>query len=330
MSDTYHEGVPVEWIHRIHNDAWLHPEATFLILTKRIERAYQLAGTLAWSKNLWIGTSVESAEYLWRLDYLLRIPAAGHFLSAGPLLGEIPKAALGRYLQPAVDEAVFRQDITRRAGLGWVIVEAESGSRRRRFDKAWACDIRDVCQLFDVPFMFKQGSANQTGQDRDLDGRTWSQSPFKVDAEDVRLGGAYWMLPEEHTLRRYFEERAPGAHWSRSVEVSQAALSVQYYADQLARVNREIEKVHASYPLKITAARRNLTAVALTVAQSGADIQGRVRVKHLGESLDKLRSDYRSKIRSAGVDQRRLRRELRAWEVRQTLVDAVASERKAA
>lgn len=173
MSDTYHERVPVAWIHSVHNTAMLHPDKTFLVLTKRVERAYSLRHQLAYPPNLWVGTSVENADYLWRLNYLLRVPAAGHFLSAEPLLGAL--AGLSWMMKsPHTGNR-----------LGWVIAGGESGGNRRLFDRDWVRHIRDTCLEFGVPFMFKQGSAYAPGQDRELDGRTWDESPFKPVREHV-------------------------------------------------------------------------------------------------------------------------------------------------
>lgn len=195
MSDTYHERVPVQWIHSIHNAALLRPDVTFLILTKRIERAYSLSRFLAYPPNLWLGTSVESDEYLWRLDYLLEIPAAGHFVSAEPLLSSI--AGIKRYLYIDIKGEQFLPTITRRHRwlsevhtfklaryrdhrLGWVILGGESGDQRRPFSQDWAREVRDLCVDADVPFMFKQGSSFKPGQDRLLDGRTWDETPFQA------------------------------------------------------------------------------------------------------------------------------------------------------
>lgn len=174
MSDSYHESVPVKWIHNIHNMAMLRPDVTFLLLTKRPERALALSPYLAWSKNLWIGTSVESEDYLWRLDYLLKIPAAGHFLSAEPLLSSLP--SLKEYLYPTSD----------RAGLGWVIVGGESGTKRRAFNKAWASDIQAMCATSETPFMFKQGSDRLSGKDRLLNGREWNETPFMSNISNIQ------------------------------------------------------------------------------------------------------------------------------------------------
>lgn len=196
MSDTYHESVPVAWIHGIHNAALLRPDVTFLLLTKRIERAYGLSRFLAYPPNLWIGTSVESEEYLWRLDYLLEIPAAGHFVSAEPLLGSL--AGIEKYLHYDHKAPQFLTsgiplmsryetwlkypERLRDKRLEWVIVGGESGGNRRPFDPKWARQIRDLCNHWDVPFMYKQGGAHKPGQDRVLDGRTWDETPFRVPA----------------------------------------------------------------------------------------------------------------------------------------------------
>lgn len=180
MSDTYHEAVPAEWIHHIHNAAaYLRPDLTFLLLTKRPERAYGMRDLLVWPKNLWLGTSVESEGCLWRLDYLLKTPAAGHFLSAEPLLGPLP--SLWPYLWP-----VWYWTATKSTRLDWVIVGAESGSNRRSFDKLWARGIRMMCTEAHVPFFFKQGSAFKPGQDRLLDGREWNETPFQLKVEEYQ------------------------------------------------------------------------------------------------------------------------------------------------
>lgn len=160
MSDTYHEGVPVETIQRLHQTATAHPHLIFLFLTKRIQRLSEIKDQLVFPDNLWTGVSVESNEVLWRLDYLAWIPGK-HFVSAEPLL-----------------EKVYLSSALQRGHVHWVIVGGESGKNYRPFDKQWAQIIRDECLTYDVPFLFKQGSAFQSGQDRMLDGRTWDDTPF--------------------------------------------------------------------------------------------------------------------------------------------------------
>jgi protein gp37 len=160
MSDTYHEAVPLAWIHRIHNTARQYPRLIFLLLTKRIERAAALAPYLDWPPNLWIGTTVENADYLWRLDYLRSITeAAGRFVSFEPLLDYPPLLKDGL------------------AGIEWVIVGGESGPKRRPFQPDWARRIKLAADHAGIPFFYKQGSALWPGQDRILDGRTWDGVP---------------------------------------------------------------------------------------------------------------------------------------------------------
>ncbi len=157
MSDTYHEGVPQAWIHRIHNTARQYPRLIFLLLTKRIERAAALAPYLDWPPNLWIGTTVENSDYLWRLDYLRSIyQAAGRFVSFEPLLDEV---------HPNL------------RGIEWVIVGGESGLKRRPFDKTWAKRIWNACLAHDTRFFFKQGSGRLPGRDRLLWGQEWNETP---------------------------------------------------------------------------------------------------------------------------------------------------------
>lgn len=183
MSDTYLERAPDQDVHRVHNMALTRPDVTFLILTKRPERAYYMRDTLAWPDNLWLGVSVESLDYIWRIGYALATPAAGVFVSAEPLLEDIT-FALALYLHP--DAACLTSDvrvwphlaIPYRRCVGWVIAGGESGKDRRPFNPDWARGIRDACVRHGVPYMFKQGSHNLPERNRWLDGRTWDESPF--------------------------------------------------------------------------------------------------------------------------------------------------------
>jgi len=179
-SDTYHEGVSIKTIHAAHQVAIDHPHLTFLMLTKRIERVWYMRHLLAFPDNLWVGTSIESHDYIWRLDYLADIPSAGRFVSAEPLL----------------DNIFFAEHPAFQAGkINWVIAGAESGLNRRQFNEDWARQIRDDCIRYGVPFMFKQGSHRLSGRNRFLDGRTWDETPFadvvpqyeKVDATNIPI-----------------------------------------------------------------------------------------------------------------------------------------------
>ncbi len=81
MSDLYHPHVPQSFIRQVFDTMEQADWHTFQILTKRPQRMAALAPRLPWPSNVWQGVSIESTDYLWRINYLLRVPAAVRFLS---------------------------------------------------------------------------------------------------------------------------------------------------------------------------------------------------------------------------------------------------------
>ena len=133
------------------------------ILTKRSERLAKVADKLPWHDNMWMGVSVESIDYTYRIDDLRKVPASVRFLSVEPLLGPIPRLPL--------------------QGIHWVIVGGESGPGARTIDPRWVRKIRDRCVVQGVPFFFKQwGGTRKKLTGRELDGRTWDEMPV-LDSE---------------------------------------------------------------------------------------------------------------------------------------------------
>ncbi|MBN2580187.1 MAG: phage Gp37/Gp68 family protein [Pirellulales bacterium] len=158
MSDLFHKEVPREFIQRCFSVMESAAHHTFQVLTKRPERAAKLAPQLSWPSNVWMGTSVENADYLDRINHLLQIPVAIRFLSLEPLLGPIPNLPL--------------------TGIHWVIVGGESGPKARRLEPAWVFQIRDQCQEKEVPFFFKQwGGVNKSRFGRELNGQLFEEMP---------------------------------------------------------------------------------------------------------------------------------------------------------
>ncbi len=112
---------------------------------------------LPWPENVWIGVSVESQPYAYRMDLLRQVPARVRFVSCEPLLGPL------------------ELDLT---GIGWVIVGGESGPKHRPMKPEWVRSIRDQCVSAGVPFFFKQwGGRTPRSGGRLLDGRTWEEFP---------------------------------------------------------------------------------------------------------------------------------------------------------
>jgi protein gp37 len=165
MSDLFHSDVPLEFIVRVFNTMRETPQHTYQVLTKRSKRLAQVARELDWPPNVWMGVSIESQAYAFRVAHLRTVPAAVRFLSLEPLLGPVD-----------VDFA----------GIDWVIVGGESGARHRAMDPAWARDIRDACTRADTPFFFKQwGGRTPKAHGRVLDGSTWDEYPVMASAVTI-------------------------------------------------------------------------------------------------------------------------------------------------
>lgn len=166
MSDLFHEGVPLEFIGKVWSTMTAAHWHTFQVLTKRPERMQALLREHSFKvlPNVWLGASIELAEYVNRLDALRATPAATRFISVEPLLGPITSF-----------------DLT---GIDWVIVGGESGPDARPMRKRWVTDIRRQCREQGVAFFFKQwGGANKKKTGRKLDGRFYDEYPLAAAAE---------------------------------------------------------------------------------------------------------------------------------------------------
>lgn len=158
MSDVFHEDVPLSYIQEIFTVMAECPQHTFQVLTKRPERASELAAYLQWPANVWMGTSVEDSRVLHRVDALRTIPAKVRFLSCEPLIGPLPTLSLKL--------------------IHWVIVGGESGPGARPMERKWVLQIRNRCVKSRVPFFFKQwGGVQKHLTGRQLDHRVWDEMP---------------------------------------------------------------------------------------------------------------------------------------------------------
>lgn len=161
MSDLFHAKVPLSFVRDVFDVMADTPQHTYQVLTKRSARLPKVAEKLDWPPNLWLGVSVETSDYLYRIDHLRRAPAAVRFLSCEPLLGSLAGI-----------------DLT---GIGWVITGGESGPRARPLDPAWVREVRDACVADEVPFFHKQwGGRTPKEHGRLLDGVLWDEMPARV------------------------------------------------------------------------------------------------------------------------------------------------------
>lgn len=167
MSDLFHDEVPEAFVRQVFDAMRRAPQHRFQILTKRADRLAALGPRLPWPENVWMGVSVESAQYTWRLDRLRSTPARVKFVSLEPLLSAIPNL-----------------DLTE---LDWAIVGGESGPDARPMQPAWVRDIRRRCRTHGVAFFFKQwGGVQKARAGRLLDGREYNEMP--TGAMDGRRG----------------------------------------------------------------------------------------------------------------------------------------------
>jgi protein gp37 len=215
MSDLFHDSVSDEFIARVFGVMALAGQHTFQLLTKRHARMRSLLsdpdrlarldpGYLGhwirdglWPlRNVWVGVSVENQQWAdIRVRALLDSPAAVHWLSCEPLLGQVDLTA---WLDPSLlcrascrrtDQTGAKPDCSvacrQLAGtmgtIDWVVAGGESGVGHRPLDLEWVRNLRDQCTAASVPFLFKQvGGRTPKAGGRELDGRTHDAYPERA------------------------------------------------------------------------------------------------------------------------------------------------------
>jgi protein gp37 len=160
MSDLFQDGVEGDFIKRVWDTMEKAPQHVFQILTKRPENMLRIITSRQFHTlpNVWLGTSVESADYRSRISVLRKIPARVRFISFEPLLGSVGKVNL--------------------SGIHWAIVGGESGPRARPMKIEWVDKIESQCREYDTAFFFKQwGGTRKKNSGRVYRNRTWDEYP---------------------------------------------------------------------------------------------------------------------------------------------------------
>ena len=113
MSDLFHEQVSDAFILEVWRVMRETPHHNYQILTKRPERMASIVSTQVKDilPNVWLGTSVEGADVVDRINHLRTVPAAIRFLSFEPLIGPVGDVDL--------------------SDIHWAIVGGESGRSAR-------------------------------------------------------------------------------------------------------------------------------------------------------------------------------------------------------
>jgi len=187
-SDMFFEGVKDEWRDKIMAVMLLSPWHTYLLCTKRPEKAYEYltapdlyervlyqaapiraarpglcsVGVSDPTKGpfqpwIWWGTSAERPkEFKERIGWLRRLPVARRWLSLSPLLEEIP---LDGELQGWGSES---QDTGNLAQIDFAVLEGESGPNARRCDCGWLRRMIASCKAQGTVAYLKQLGEHST------------------------------------------------------------------------------------------------------------------------------------------------------------------------
>ena len=172
MSDLFHPNIPIEFIQRVYQVMINCPQHTFIILTKRAERALEIVPKVLTNlfgntlesnlPNVWLGVSVENQETAdERIPILLQIPVYKKILSVEPMLDEINLASFLTNVFMINPDKLFTKEavepiLGNKSPLDWIIVGGESGKDARSMNPDWVRKIRDDCKAAGVDFYFKQ------------------------------------------------------------------------------------------------------------------------------------------------------------------------------
>lgn len=139
------------------------PCLDWLLLTKRPQFYRRVPHDILARPNVWPGTTVESADYLWRAKELVRVTCAGpRWVSYEPALGPLN---FGDALGPG--------------RLAWVIVGGESGVKTPRpMDVAWVEDVAEQCQRAGAALYVKQDTAFKSGVQGHIPAALWARKEF--------------------------------------------------------------------------------------------------------------------------------------------------------
>jgi protein gp37 len=187
MGDLFHDDVPEDFINKVFTVMLATKEHTYILLTKRPQRAYKyltnpktphlivesldvdLMDRIAERyeehqpfgefplNNVWLGVAAENQQRAdERIPVLLQTPASVHFISVEPMLGPIN---VFPYLEPKNIRKQHKDgsiSLKLRPSVKWVIAGGETGPNARPVHPDWVRSLRNQCQTAGVPFFFKQ------------------------------------------------------------------------------------------------------------------------------------------------------------------------------
>lgn len=164
MSDLFHEQSRMEFIAKCFDVMIKADQHQYQVLTKRAKTMVEFSKLFEKyfdaeiPTHVWMGVSVENADYVWRIDDLRKVKCKTRFISFEPLLGPIGKV-----------------DLT---GIDWAIIGGESGVGFRPVQKEWIQEIIKQCTKQKVAVFFKQwGGTRPKSGGREINGRIYDEYP---------------------------------------------------------------------------------------------------------------------------------------------------------
>lgn len=176
-SDLFHESFSDELISGVFDTMTKCPQHQFLVQTKRSGRLQQLSSDLNISSNIWLGVSVESEQYVYRIDELRSSGARHLWVAYEPLIEEIKTVDL--------------------EGIEWVVVgKLSCPGRQVTLEVEWVRTIMNACVNSEIPFFYKKPMERRERwtEAETFDGQLWNQMPeaiecFRSVGEVVRAPG---------------------------------------------------------------------------------------------------------------------------------------------
>lgn len=217
MTDVFGEFVPEEWVFKILDAMIAAPLQIFQVLTKRSKRMKELVakycnrtGIKKLPQHIWLIVSVENQDYVSRALDLIGTRCTIRGLSIEPLIGEVNLCMPLKEPIGVEDGFVFPVVYVEKIieAIDWVIVGGESGQKARIMNPEWPYNIKRQCDLYNVPFFFKQWGEWVGGK---LDNRKG-----KILLEDK---GIFWTNPGHPPVFVHEENEIEGYPTWKSVSV---------------------------------------------------------------------------------------------------------------
>ncbi|MGI0045993.1 MAG: DUF5131 family protein [Nitrosotalea sp.] len=163
MSDLFHEKSRIEFTARCFEVMQKANWHTYQVLTKRPEKMAKFSemyskffGTIP--HHIWMGTTVENRDNVWRIDELRNVNCTIRFISFEPLIDSVGEIDL--------------------SGIHWAIIGGESGYGYRPVQKEWITEIIKQCKKQKIAVFFKQwGGPRPKSGGRTIEGRTYDEYP---------------------------------------------------------------------------------------------------------------------------------------------------------